>query len=79
MKSKDISSSSIIVVITANRVIYASFFHFKCDYFLLFLSFVSLVLLIYHILFGLKGFSLNVNMSDCLIIYCCLCGQNGLE
>lgn len=56
------------------------FFHFKCDYCLLFLSFVvSLVLLIYHILFGFKAFTLNVNMSDCLIIYCCLCVQDGLE
>lgn len=74
MKRDDISSISIIVIITANRVIYASFFFIlNVTIFCYFLSFVSLVLLIYHILFGFQGFSLNVNMSDCLIIYCCLC------
>lgn len=55
------------------------FFILNVTIFCYFLSFVSLVLLIYHILFGFQGFSLNVNMLDCLIIYCCLCVQNGLE
>lgn len=55
------------------------FFHFKCDYFCYcYLSFVSLVLIIYQIMFGLKVFTLNVNMSHYFIIYC-LCVQIALE
>lgn len=46
--------------------------HFKCNFCNCCSSFVSLVCIIYQILFGFKVFTLNVNMSHCLIIYCCL-------
>ena len=40
---------------------------------------VSLVLIIIGFCLVLKGFTLNVNMSDCFFIYCCLCVHKTLE
>lgn len=64
-QSNDISS-----IITADsNAEYASLFsNLNVSIFCYFLSCDSLVL-IYHILFGFHGFTLNVNTSDCLIIY----------